>query len=223
MGREEHSKHISLVCVGSARSVWTTVDLPQLMAACAFLVYTAQVSGCSAGALSKAHAVFCALPRSELLKFRFSGTSQEHRLGWACVLCPSQVRAAHQVRGAPTVPGGSCILIISPVPAAREHHLRCAVCLLWGADLRLRPSWRMSTIQEPRKTWLATGSLLSVWWRMLVSGAEVGVAPCLPALAVTHLPLCLLRQGRSLYAADQLSFGIHSILCSLRGPGCALD
>ena len=37
--------------------------------------------------------------------------------------------------------------------------------------------------------WLATGSLLTVWWRMLISGAKI--APCLLALAVTHLPLCL--------------------------------
>ena len=35
----------------------------------------------------------------------------------------------------------------------------------------------MSTVQDPRKTWLATGSLLTVWWRMLGSGAEI--APCL--------------------------------------------
>ena len=34
----------------------------------------------------------------------------------------------------------------------REHCLRCAVCLLWRADLRLRPSWRMSSIQDLRKT-----------------------------------------------------------------------
>ena len=33
-------------------------------------------------------------PRSKLLRFRFSGTPQRHRLGWACVLCLSQVRAA---------------------------------------------------------------------------------------------------------------------------------
>ena len=46
----------------------------------------------------------------------------------------------------------------------------------------------MSTIQDPRKTWLATGSLLTVWWRMLGSGAEL--APCLQALAVPCLPLC---------------------------------
>ena len=104
------------------------------------------------------------------------------------ILCPSQVQVAHQVRGMHTVPGGLCILITSPVPAAREHRLSCAVCLLSGADLRLRPSWQMSTVQEPRTTWLATGSLLTVWWRMLVSGAEVGVAPCLPA---QMSPTCL--------------------------------
>ena len=32
MGSEEHCKQISLVCVGSARSVWTTLGLPQLTA-----------------------------------------------------------------------------------------------------------------------------------------------------------------------------------------------
>ena len=37
-----------------------------------------------------------ALPRSKPL--RFSGNLKEHRLGWACVLCPSQVLAA-QVTG----------------------------------------------------------------------------------------------------------------------------
>ena len=57
-----------------------------------FWVYTAQAPGCSAGALSKAGPAFCALPRSKLLRFRFSG------LGWACVLCPSRVRAAQATR-----------------------------------------------------------------------------------------------------------------------------
>ena len=33
VGREEHYKQISLACVGSACSVWTTLGLPQLMAA----------------------------------------------------------------------------------------------------------------------------------------------------------------------------------------------
>ena len=63
-----------------------------------FQVYTAQAPGCSAGELSKAGPAFCALPRSKLLQFRFSGTPQRHRHGWACVLCPSQVQAAQATR-----------------------------------------------------------------------------------------------------------------------------
>ena len=61
---------------------------------CAFSVYTAQAPGYSAMELSKEGPGLCALPRSMLLRFRFSGTPQRHRLGWACVLCPSQVLAA---------------------------------------------------------------------------------------------------------------------------------
>ena len=81
---EEHCRQISLVCVGSAHSVWTPLGLPQLRAACAFQVYTAQAPGCSAGELSKAGPAFRALPRSK--PFRFSDTPQRHRLGWACIL-----------------------------------------------------------------------------------------------------------------------------------------
>ena len=61
---------------------------------------------------------------------------------------------------------------------------------LWGADLWLQPSWQMSTIQDPRKTWLATGSLLEVWWRILSLG---------PRLSLTFwlwmLPACLSASG----------------------------
>ena len=39
-----------------------------------------------------------ALPRSKQLGFRHSGSPQRCRLGWACVLCPSQVRAAQVIR-----------------------------------------------------------------------------------------------------------------------------
>ena len=96
--REEHCKQISLACVGNACSVWTTLGLPQLTAARAFQVYTAQAPGCSAGVLSKVGPEFHALPRSKLLRFRFSATPQGHRLSWACVLCPSQVRAVQVTR-----------------------------------------------------------------------------------------------------------------------------
>ena len=41
---------------------------------CAFLVYTAQAPGCSAGELSKAGPGLHALSRSKPLRFRFSST-----------------------------------------------------------------------------------------------------------------------------------------------------
>ena len=50
--------------------------------------------------------------------------------------------------------------------AQQERHLRCAVYLLWEANLWLQTSWQMSIVQDLRKTWLATGSLLTVWWWM---------------------------------------------------------
>ena len=43
-----------------------------------------------------------ALPRSKLLRFRFSGIPQRRRLGWACILCPSQVQAAQVTRCLPS-------------------------------------------------------------------------------------------------------------------------
>ena len=136
--------------------------------ACTFPVYTAQAPGCSAGKLSKAGPGLHAHPRSKPLRFRFSGTPQRCRLGWACVLCPSQVRAAQVTRYlVSALSPGTVRLIASPVPAA--WFPGCAavtlpqVCLFWAADLWLQPSQRMSTSQNPRKSWLETGSLFTVW------------------------------------------------------------
>ena len=137
---------------------------------CALPVYTAQAPGCSARELSNAGPGLHALLRSKPLRFRISGTLQRRRLVWACILCPSQVRAGQVTRClASALSLGVVHLITSPVPAARftgwqlAPHFRYAMGLFWGADLWLRPSWRMSTIQNPRKSWLATGSLLAVW------------------------------------------------------------
>ena len=77
-----------------------------------------------------------------------SGSQVLHKgaeLGWACVLCPSQVRAAQATRCLVSAvsPGGECVL--SP-PRSQPlgflgdsgcAHLQCAVCLFWGADLWL--------------------------------------------------------------------------------------
>ena len=65
---------------------------------CAFPVYTGQAPDCSAGEVSKVGPGFHTLPRSKPLRFRFLGTPQRHRLSWACVLCPFQVRGAQATR-----------------------------------------------------------------------------------------------------------------------------
>ena len=48
--------------------------------------------------LSEAGPGLYALPRSKPLRFRYSGSLLRCRIGWACVLCPSQVRAAQVTR-----------------------------------------------------------------------------------------------------------------------------
>ena len=61
--------------------------------------------------------VFCALPRSEQLRQQMLG--QCTLPVWQCILSPPQSQP-HGFLG-----------------VQREHHLKCAVCLLWGADLWL--------------------------------------------------------------------------------------
>ena len=111
---------------------------------CAFPVYTAQAPGCSAGELSKVGPGLCALPMSKPLRFRFLGTPQRHRLSWASVLCPSQVRAAQATRCLSSAHSLCRCVLSSPLSqllgflgAQRKCHFRCAVCLLCGADLWL--------------------------------------------------------------------------------------
>ena len=96
---------------------------------CAFPVYTAQAPGCSAGELSKVSPGLHAVPRCTLLKFRFLGTAQRHRLGWACVFWTSQVQAAQATRClVSALSPGAVHLITSLVPAAPFP--RCTVGVL---------------------------------------------------------------------------------------------
>ena len=96
-----------------------------------------------------------------------------------------------RVLGECTVPGGQCILITSLVQplgfpgVLRKHHLRCAICLLWGADLRLRNSWQMSTIQE---------NMVSNWEpaHSLMEDAGLWGRDCpLPSSSGCHKPVSL--------------------------------
>ena len=100
--------------------------------------------------LSEADTGLYTLPRSKLLRFRYSGTPQRCRLGWACVLCPSQVQAA-QVTDQVFDERGPCEL--SPPPSLPLSFLGVQPVHL------LR---RMSTIQNPKKSWLAIKSACSL-------------------------------------------------------------
>ena len=137
VGREGHCKQITLAC---AHSVLATLGLPPLTA-CVLSCLHCLGSRLLCRELSEAGPGLYALPRSKPLRFRFSGSSQRHRLGWACILCPSPVPAAQATRClASSLSPGAVHFITSLVPAARfpgHAHLRCAMCLFWGADLWL--------------------------------------------------------------------------------------
>ena len=118
MAREEHCKQISLACVGSAccQLHWVC---PRSGLVCFHGLHFSG-SRLLCWELSEAGPGLRALPRSKLLRFRFLGTPQRRRLGWACILCPSQVRAA-QVTGclasALSPGGGASYRLPSPSPS----------------------------------------------------------------------------------------------------------
>ena len=128
VGREEHRKQILLVCVGSAHSVWTTLGLPQLTAACAFWVYTAQAAGCFAGHCPKQALGFLHFPGlsclGEVLGYAARAQIQ---LSMCFVPFPGPSSSGDQVLGERTVQGGPYILITSLV--LRAQLPGCAVRL----------------------------------------------------------------------------------------------
>ena len=144
-GREEHCKQISLACVESAHTVWATLGLPLLTACVLFqsALLRLQVAllgkslrralGCMnfpslshSGSGSQVFhkgtdsvgPTFCALPRSEQLRPPGAWQAYSPHVGW-CILSP---------------PWGQLLGFLG---AQQERHLRCAVYLLWRADLWL--------------------------------------------------------------------------------------
>ena len=136
MGREEHCKQISLACVGSACSVWTTLGLHHLMAhvlshstllslqvalqgncpkrALGFMHFPGlSCSGSGPWVLHKGtdsvgHAFFV-LPRSEQL--RQAGVCRTHCPRWSVHLnhLPSPSHLVSWVHHESTVSGGPCV------------------------------------------------------------------------------------------------------------------
>ena len=88
-GRDGHCKQITLACACSASA---TLGLPP--------AHGPHFSGSRLlhEEPSEAGPGLHAPPRSEPLRFRHSGSLQRCRLGWACILCPSQVRADQVIR-----------------------------------------------------------------------------------------------------------------------------
>ena len=99
-------EQISLACVGSAHSVWATLGLPAPPSPLPLTAYVLsqftllrlQV------ALQGAGPGLHALPRSKLLRFRFSGTPQRHMLGLRFVPLHGQSSSSDQVFGQHTLP-----------------------------------------------------------------------------------------------------------------------
>ena len=159
---------------------------------CAFPVYTAQALGCSPGnclrralgclqfpGLSHSGSgsrvlhkgadlvgpAFCALPRSEQLRWPGAWRAQSPPVG-GCVLSPP-----------PSLP-------LSFLGVQLVCLLRCAMCLFWGADLWLWPSWWMLTIQNLKKSWLATKPACRV-----VDNASLGLWLPSSSSGCPHLPV----------------------------------
>ena len=201
MGREEHRKQILLVCVGSAHSVWTTLGLPQLTAACAFWVYTAQAAGCFAGHCPKQALGFLHFPGLSCLGQVLGYAARAQiRLSMCFVPFPGPSSSGNQVLGKLTVLCGLCILITSPVPAAwfpgcaaRAPSQVCPVSPLGSLSL---PMTLLGDVNCPwsQEDLVSSCKPAHSLVEDAVSGAEI--APHLPVLAVARLPLWL-GVGRS--------------------------
>ena len=86
---------------------------------------------------------------SQVYATQVLGYSTRAQTGWAVcfVSFPGLNSSGNWVLGEHTVPGGPFILITSRIQtlgflgSSRENCLRYAMCLLWGADLKMKPSW----------------------------------------------------------------------------------
>ena len=130
---------MSLACVGSARSLLATLGLTPPAACVLSLPTLLRPQVAPQGAGPELHA----LPRPKALRFRFLGTPQRHRLGWACVLClpplpPQPTPTAQEARSLMNaIAPGIMFLIPSTVLASvsTHTHLVCLISLLGSWSL----------------------------------------------------------------------------------------
>ena len=151
--------------MGSAHSISATLGLPP-HTACVLSLST--LLGLSVALPGTG---WYALPRSKLLRFKYSGLPQRCRLSWACILCPFQVQAAQATRCYGKC--GSCDLL---------PPLSLPLCFL-GVLPAYFLRW-MSTIQNPKKFWLAMKPSCSS-----VDDASLGPGLLPSGSGCPHLPI----------------------------------
>ena len=120
MGREEHCKQISLVCVGIAHSVWVTLGLPPLTACVLFLSTLLRLQVALKGNFPK-QALGCmhfpGLSHSvQVLRY---STKAQIRLGLRFVPFPGLSSSGEQVLDKHTLPRWVVHIITSLVPATQ--------------------------------------------------------------------------------------------------------
>ena len=138
-------------------TVYSTLGLPQLTAcvlsqSTLLRLQVALKANCPKWPLCCMHFPGLSCPGSGFLGY---STKAQTWLGLRFVPFPGLSSSGDQVLGEHTLPkwGGESYRLPNPSRSVSQvHHLRCAVCLLWGFDLWLQPSWWMSTVQDPRKT-----------------------------------------------------------------------
>ena len=149
MGREECCTQMSLACVGSTHSVPATLGLPR-----SWPVYFPHLHCSGSRLLYSEWALSCVhFPGPS---WSGSGFWVLHKgadlVGPAFYAFPVRSSSGSQELEEHTLPRCS---MTSPSPSPPQFPgtlVRCALCLFWGADLWLRPSWRMSTTQNLRKS-----------------------------------------------------------------------
>ena len=106
-----------------------------------------------------------ALPRPKMLRFRFSGTPQRCRLGWACVLClPLLISSGSQELDERTLPRCSAPYPLRS-PSLSFHARQSSAPYVCSGELvcNCDPPGRCQPSRISGGLGLETGSLFAVW------------------------------------------------------------
>lgn len=218
-----------LVCVGRGLTVLTTLGLPQSKVVCASVSTLAQDPGFSARTLSQVSPCIPVL-LSEAAQV-FSGTLCAPRPSWDMhfVSFPGPSSSGDWSAWQMHCPWWAVHLNHLPGPSLSPGTTRTPsqvyhVCLpsrSWISGCNT--PGQMPTIQDPRKTWLATRACLQFGCGgCLLLGLQITASLCLLAwLSHTSASLCLRDVG--IHSQLALLFGIRFILCSMNMLVSALE